>query len=334
MVIFCGHGDLQHGGGLNLGFVSEREGAPFDLVDHATMAGYLLAQPTLRLVLLNGCITEALAKELADRVLLQPGGSGSALAHIVCWRTVTRDEAAQPFGEHFVRQHLAGGGESAAQAYLSAKGAVSDARVGDVLGTGQGARVRQWAFENPVTADGSVWVAPGGAATQAAGIPLLVDLQASARMLAAAGDMAAAEREAQLHEAKARRLAARATGAAREVLDAQAVLGLERLFAEAARFVGQEQPRQPWADRLCGVYGEEEQAFADFGHRLRQLVAGAPDGVPASWEAEDAHDAARDGADRGRKLQAHQLQAGAGSASGSGSGIGADGSSGSGGAAV
>ena len=66
VLIFSGHGDLDHGGSLALGFVSAQDGARFDLVDHTTMAGYLLAVPTLRLVLLNGCRTEALAQELAQ----------------------------------------------------------------------------------------------------------------------------------------------------------------------------------------------------------------------------------------------------------------------------
>ena len=175
-IIFCGHGDLEHAGGMALGFVSAQDGQRFDLVDHATMAGYLLTVPTLRLVLLDGCCTETLAKELSEGARRPGGGGGATLEHVICWRTKTEDRAAQVFGESFVQRCLGGGGETTAEAYESAKGAVSDLRVDDVLGTGHTADVINFKFEDPDT-----WVPQAGAKTRPAGIPLHLDLQASAR---------------------------------------------------------------------------------------------------------------------------------------------------------
>jgi hypothetical protein len=171
--------------------------------------------------------------------------------------------------------------------------------------------VPRWAFED------RGWRAPGGAKTQAAGVPLLADLRASARALAAAGAMDTAARGAQLHKAKATRFAARATLAARCVLDARCVLGLERLFDEAAAYVGEQQPQQQWEHRLMH-YEEEEQQFIDLSRRLRELVARAVVGLPPGWRAEDNADTTQDGADARGKLQAHLQAEGGGGGSGGG----------------
>ena len=216
-VVFCGHGDLQHDGGMALGFVSAQgDGARFDLVDHATMADYLLAQPTLRLVLLTACCTEMLARQMARLALRRGRGAGAAAALpcIACWRTMTADRAARAFGEAFVR-HFAqappGSTAWALQAYAAATGAVTDLRVPSTLGTGHAADVICYAFEDPAT-----WGASRGA-TWAAGVPLLVDLQRSARALAAAAavEAAAARPQQQLHAHKTRRFAVRAAAVAR-----------------------------------------------------------------------------------------------------------------------
>jgi hypothetical protein len=180
VVIFCGHGDLEHGGGLALGFVSERggDGRVFDLVDHVTMAGYLLAHP-VRLLLLNACKTQALAHELV-RAVVQRKGQRAALQHVICWSTRAADEAARTFGVSLVQRHLVGD-ECVASAYENAKGDVTDLRVGDQLGTGHDADVQMFKFEDP-----DAWVAPGGSRTVAAGLPVHVDLQATARAPASA----------------------------------------------------------------------------------------------------------------------------------------------------
>jgi hypothetical protein len=322
VVIFCGHGDLVHQNAHALGFISERggDGRVFDLVDHATMAGYLLAQP-LRLLLLNACETHGLAQEVVKMRLQQRrarGGCGGAAAagasqaaaassvaaaeptleHVICWRTETEDEAAHAFGGALVRRCFVGG-EGAAEAFEGAKAEVTDLRVtGCMLDSGHAADVQRFVIEDPATwqldmeaaINSSTWTRP-------AGVPVLASLQAAAGAQAAARALEAAARGAQLHAAKAARLALRAAQATPCVVAHEGELALARLCAEAAALVTR---RGTGAQRLVN-HSAEAEAFIDINQRLRELAAGGAVETGA-WKAEDKADADADAAEVLRRL--------------------------------
>ena len=327
VVIFCGHGDLVHQNAHALGFISERggDGRVFDLVDHATMAGYLLAQP-LRLLLLNACETHGLAQEVVKLRLQQRrarGGCGGAAAagasqsssssssssaaaaaaeptleHVICWRTETEDEAAHAFGGALVRRCFVGG-EGAAEAFEGAKAEVTDLRVtGCMLDSGHAADVQRFVIEDPATWELDLEaVISSGTWTRPAGVPVLASLQAAAGAQAAARALEAAARGAQLHAAKAARLALRAARATPCVVAHEGELALARLCDEAAALVTQ---RGAGAQRLVN-HSAEAEAFIDINQRLRELAAGGAVETGA-WEAEDKADADADAAEVLRRL--------------------------------
>ena len=314
VVIFCGHGDLEldaHGS-LALGFVSQTgaEERPFDVVDHITMADYILAaaKKRLRMVVLNGCKTSMLAQEVTRQALSK---AGCALQHIVCWRTRTEDKGACAFGAAFVRRHLVGTSEGVAEAFDGAKRDVTDKRLAGALDTGQGAFVPQFRLDDP---DEFGVIRPG----EAVGVPVLADLHQAQRALAVAQKVALASRGHRRHTAKWRRLAERVTRVAKFV-DASAgspphmmighdgVLSFARLCEGAATFAAELKERQEVfavelkeRQRICSL---EVERFDAFGKQLHEIILGVVNVYPEalrdsmcepSWGADDEADAGAD----------------------------------------
>ena len=91
------HGDAPLHGQCTLAFVSEQQGGGLEVVEPATLARMLRAH-TPRVLLLNGCRTEALGKAAVD----------AGVAHVACWRSIVADEPARVFGGAFARELAAG----------------------------------------------------------------------------------------------------------------------------------------------------------------------------------------------------------------------------------
>ena len=102
VLVYSGHGDVPLGGRCTLAFVQEGgaglEAVTPDALAHAVGAQSVQRGGRLRVLLLNGCCTEALGKAAVR----------AGIEHVVCWRTRTADEPARAFGVEFVRRLAAG----------------------------------------------------------------------------------------------------------------------------------------------------------------------------------------------------------------------------------
>jgi len=199
VLVFCGHGDADLGQGLALAFMNSERGR-IELERDETIADILCAHASetevdadasggcqtgarLQLLVLNGCCTLRLANLM--RVRAPP-----ALRHIVCWRTITHDEAARAFGISFLRRRLRRRHqqrrESPRAAFEGAKCDVLLHRADSTLGGGWvDTSVPKFAFADPndgsVVDQGTRLLLDGSSAT-AAGVPAFVDLHVEAKI--------------------------------------------------------------------------------------------------------------------------------------------------------